>query len=38
MVIKKLERVASFKRQAVPDGGTENWQELYNRSFKKPVK
>lgn len=38
MVIKKLERVSSDKRQPVADGGTENWQELYNRSFKKPVK
>ena len=38
MVIKKLERVSSDKRQQVADGGTENWQELYNRSFKRPVK
>ena len=29
MVIKKLERVSSDKRQPVADGGTENWQELY---------
>jgi hypothetical protein len=35
IVIKKLERVASFKRQAVADGGTENWQELYNRRVHK---
>lgn len=38
MVIKKLERVATDKRQAISGGGTENWQELYNRSFKVPVK
>jgi hypothetical protein len=35
MVIKKLERVASFNRQPVADGGTENWQELYNRRVHK---
>jgi hypothetical protein len=35
MVVKKLERVASFKRQPVADGGTENWQELYNRRVNK---
>lgn len=35
MVIKKLERVASFKRQPIADGGTENWQELYNRRVHK---
>jgi hypothetical protein len=35
MIIKKLERISSDKRQAVADGGTENWQELYNRRVNK---
>jgi PKD domain len=34
-VIKKLERKAADKKQPVSDSGTENWQDLYNRSVKK---
>ncbi len=34
-VIKKLERKAADMKQPVSDLGTENWQELYNRSVAK---
>jgi len=32
LIIKKLERKATDKRQADPATGTENWQELYSKS------
>lgn len=35
VIIKKLERRAVDKRQPDADSGTENWQELYNRSSGK---
>jgi hypothetical protein len=35
MIIKKLEKVRSFKRQASTGSDTEGWQELYDRSVKK---
>jgi PKD repeat protein len=34
LIIKKLERKATDKKQPA-SGGTDNWQELYNRSVKK---
>ena len=35
IIIKKLERKAADKQQPVSDSGTENWQDLYDRSVKK---
>lgn len=35
MVIKKLERKAVDKRQAISGSDTDNWQELYNRRVNK---
>lgn len=34
-VVKKLERKASFKRQPAADSGSDDWQQLYNKSVKK---
>lgn len=35
LIIKKIERRASDKIQPAANGGTENWQELYNRRVNK---
>lgn len=35
LILKKLERKAVDKRQPPADAGTDNWQELYNRSVGK---
>jgi|WetSurMetagenome_2_1015567.scaffolds.fasta_scaffold244409_2 PKD repeat protein len=35
LIIKKLERVSTDKIQPPADGGTENWQALYNRRVNK---
>lgn len=34
VMINKLERKASDKRQTAADSGSEDWQELYNKSIK----
>jgi hypothetical protein len=35
MIIKKLERVSTDRKQPVADTGTENWQVLYSKSVHK---